>query len=121
MWFPRSKKYFNLAPYEEEFWNALSHFLGILMGVVGFIFLLIYNSGGSSYSTWSIIIYGFSLIFLYTASTSYHVVRHTRWKPILRRIDHISIYFLIAGIYTPLALIILQEGSGWFIFCIVGV
>ncbi len=115
----RSKKYFNLDPHEEEFWNSLSHFLGILMGVIGLIFLLLYSSSESAYSTWSILIYGFSLVLLYTASTSYHIVRHIRWKRILRRVDHISIYFLIAGTYTPIALITLQEGSGWFIFWIV--
>jgi hemolysin III len=119
MQFLKSQKYFNLDPHDEEFWNALSHFLGILMGIVGLILLLIYKRGGSPYGTWSILIYGFSIVLLYTASTSYHIVRQTRLKRILHIVDHISIYFLIAGTYTPVALIILQDGSGWIIFWIV--
>lgn len=119
MRFTKHSRYFNLNPREQEFWNALSHFMGILMGIVGLVFLLVYNGGKSPYSTWSILIYGLSLVLLYTASTSYHIIRQTRWKRILHHIDHISIYFLIAGTYTPVALIILQDGSGWFIFWIV--
>ncbi len=100
----------------EEQWNTASHALGILMGVAALVLLLVYDSHKTAYSTLSILIYGISAILLYSASTIYHAVQNVRWKPILRKIDHISIYFLIAGTYTPVALISLLDGSGWTIF-----
>lgn len=111
-----NSKHFNLNIRTEEFWNAVSHALGILLGITGLVFLLIYHRELTAYSLLSILIYGFSLILLYTASTIYHFVNHIRWKEILRRLDHISIYFLIAGTYTPVALITLEKGAGWILF-----
>ena len=101
---------------EEEFWNALSHGLGVLLGCCGIFVLLSYDSFKSDYSTLSILFYGFSIVLLYSASTLYHLVSHVSWKHILRKIDHISIYFLIAGTYTPVALIALEDNNGWIIF-----
>lgn len=101
--------------YEEQY-NAISHALGIVLGIVGLILLIIFDSQQSEYSTMSILFYGISIILLYTASTIYHAVTHERWKFIFRKIDHISIYFLIAGTYTPVALITLNEDAGWTIF-----
>jgi hemolysin III len=100
----------------EEFWNTLSHAIGALLGVAGLIVLLLVNNHKSSYSTMSIIIYGISLIVLFSASTLYHAVRTAKWKRIMRKVDHISIYLLIAGTYTPVALISLIGHSGWTIF-----
>jgi hemolysin III len=56
------------------------------------------------------------MIILFSASTAYHLVAHPKWKYRLRILDHISIYLLIAGTYSPVALIVLEEGNGWFIF-----
>ncbi|MFI8380590.1 hemolysin III family protein [Leeuwenhoekiella sp. NPDC079379] len=109
----------NLNWKEEEFWNAVSHGVGIILGIVGLYFLLKYNNGNSEFSTLSILFYGFSIILLYAASTIYHAVVHVSWKTLFRKIDHISIYFLIAGTYTPVALITLEQGNGWLIFWIV--
>ena len=100
----------------EELWNSISHGLGILLGIVGLILLLTYDSEKTSYSTMSILMYAGSVILLYSSSTLYHAIGHIAWKPWLRKIDHISIYFLIAGTYTPVALISLEAGSGWTIF-----
>lgn len=100
----------------EEFWNTISHVLGILLGVVGLILLLIYDTHKTNYSTMSVLIYGFSIILLYSASTIYHAITKIERKKILRKIDHISIYFLIAGTYTPVALISLENSSGWPLF-----
>ena len=101
---------------KEELWNSISHGLGVILGIVGLILLLIYDSGKTPFSTLSILLYAGSLILLYASSTLYHAISHVEWKPQLRKIDHISIYFLIAGTYTPLALISLEGGSGWTIF-----
>ena len=104
---------------DEEFLNAASHAIGIVLGIVGLFFLLVFNTGIGEYSTLSIWFYAISIIILYSTSTVYHAVTHVEWKAILRKIDHISIYILIAGTYTPVALITLEKGAGWLIFWIV--
>ena len=101
---------------KEELWNTISHGLGILLGIAGLVLLLVFDSEKTPYSTFSILMYAISVIVLYSASTLYHAITHIKWKPILRKLDHISIYFLIAGTYTPVALISLEQGSGWILF-----
>jgi hemolysin III len=101
---------------KEELWNAISHGLGVILGVIGLVILLFHDEEKTPYSTFSIIVYAISAILLYSASTIYHAISHVRWKAIFRKIDHISIFFLIAGTYTPVALIMLEKGSGWEIF-----
>ncbi|MBC8768083.1 hemolysin III family protein [Arenibacter sp. BSSL-BM3] len=100
----------------EEKLNTLSHALGILLGLIGFIALIEYAGEQTSYGTFSIIVYSFTILLLFTVSTLYHRVRNPNWKSKLRILDHISIYFLIAGTYTPVALILLEKGNGWLIF-----
>lgn len=100
----------------EELWNTISHALGIALGIAGLVLLLVFDSNKTEYSTMSVLIYAISVVILYSASTLYHAVSHVKWKPILRKLDHISIYFLIAGTYTPVALISLESGSGWTLF-----
>lgn len=109
-------EHLNLNWKEEEFWNALSHAIGVFLGIAGIYFLLTEANYKSDFSTLSILFYGFSILILYTASTVYHLVAHVSWKKIFRKIDHISIYFLIAGTYTPVVLISLESGNGWIIF-----
>ncbi len=101
---------------KDEFWNALTHLIGAVLGIVGLFILLHFDTSKNQYSTLSILFYSFSVILLYSGSTVYHWVSHVKWKTIFRKVDHISIYFLIAGTYTPVALITLENGSGWFIF-----
>ena len=103
----------------EERLNALSHGFGAVLACVGCYFLLEKNSLKTPYATTSILIYGASMIILFTASTLYHIVAHPTWKERLRILDHISIYFLIAGTYSPVALITLEKGNGWPIFYVV--
>lgn len=100
----------------EELWNAISHGIGVLLGITGLIVLLVFDSGKTEYSTLSILFYAISIILLYSASTIYHAATNVRWKNVFRKIDHICIYFLIAGTYTPVALISLEKTSGWLIF-----
>jgi len=103
----------------EERWNAISHGVGIVLGIFGLILLLFFNTEKTSFSTMSIIMYGLSVIVLYTSSTIYHAVQNIKWKGLWRKADHISIYILIAGTYTPVSLITLEKGNGWLIFWIV--
>ena len=100
---------------KEETWNVISHATGVLLSIVALVVLLAFNRG-DTLSTLSILLYTISLFFLYSASTLYHAVNHEKWKLFFRKLDHIGIYFLIAGTYTPVALLSLVNGNGWTIF-----
>ncbi|TMU55967.1 PAQR family membrane homeostasis protein TrhA [Flagellimonas algicola] len=102
----------------EEKWNTYSHGLGTILAVVGFFFL-IQEDLSESYAVISIVVYSLSLILLFTASTLYHAVREPKLKAKLRILDHISIYYLIAGSYTPVCLLVLQESKGWLLLYMV--
>jgi hemolysin III len=101
---------------KEEKWNTLSHALGVVMGLIGFLVLLGKRQGYTAYSTFSIVVYSVAIVMLFSASTLYHLVRDPDLKNRLRIWDHISIYFLIAGTYTPVALMMLEKGNGWLLF-----
>jgi len=103
----------------EENLNAQTHALGALLGIVALILLIIYDTHKTAYSLFSVIVYGISIIILFTASTLYHSVKSERKKHYFRIIDHISIYLLIAGTYTPVLLISLNESLGWTLFYVV--
>jgi len=104
---------------QEEFLNALTHSIGVLLGIVGLILLVLFNTEKTEWSLFSVIVYGISIIVLFTASTLYHSVRADFHKHYFRIVDHISIYLLIAGTYTPVSLITLEESRGWTLFWIV--
>ncbi|MBW1296807.1 PAQR family membrane homeostasis protein TrhA [Aquimarina litoralis] len=103
----------------EEKWNWISHGLGFLLAIVGLFLLLIFDTNKTAYSKFSIITYAISLIVLYFSSSMYHYVVDTRLKSRFRVMDHIGIYLLIAGTYTPVTLIALINGKGWFLFILV--
>ncbi|MCK5443560.1 MAG: hemolysin III family protein [Maribacter sp.] len=112
----------NLSRFPEEKLNAISHSVGIVLGVCGLCLLLINNTHKTVYTSLSIVIYSISLISMFTVSTLYHAVSKTNLKHKLRVLDHINIYLLIAGTYTPLALITLEQSNGWIIFyCVWGI
>jgi hemolysin III len=104
---------------KEEILNTVSHGIGIILGIFGFFLLLNKNSDKSDYALLGILIFSFSIVLLYSASTAYHAIAKPSLKNKFRILDHISIYFLIAGTYTPVALITLINGNGWLIFSVV--
>ena len=104
---------------EEEYWNALTHFIGLIGSIVGVFFLFSYNNNLSYLSTLGIVLFGFGLISVYLSSTLYHYVSNPILKEKLRVFDHISIYYLIAGSYAPVCLITLLDMSGLYIFGVV--
>ncbi len=104
---------------KEEFLNTISHGFGIVLGILGMVFLLLKNREVTNFSTLSICIYGFSLIALYTASTVYHALEHEKHKQRAQIFDHIGIFLLIAGTYTPICLITLEQTTGWRLFLII--
>ncbi|MGC6431445.1 MAG: PAQR family membrane homeostasis protein TrhA [Jejuia sp.] len=103
----------------EEKLNAISHAIGAIFGLVALILLIVFDTKKTDYSLTSVIIYGFSIIILFSASTFYHAAKDERKKRFLRVIDHVSIYLLIAGTYSPVLLITLEESFGWTLFYVV--
>lgn len=103
----------------EERLNAWTHGLGALMGIAGLVLLISFSKQKTDWSLFSVIVYGFSIILLFTASALFHSVKGEKRKHYFRIIDHISIYILIAGTYTPVTLIGLSESWGWQLFWVV--
>ena len=101
---------------EEEFWNTLTHFIGLLLSLGGLPVLLYYNQSQTALSSYSILFFGFGLILLYAASTVYHFTSNFKLKEKFRVLDHISVFYLIAGSYAPVCLITLYEGKGVSLF-----
>ncbi|MBS1159136.1 MAG: HylII [Proteobacteria bacterium] len=105
--------------YYGERFNAWTHLVGALLAVTGAAWLLVAAvASGDGWKVLSVSIYGATLVVLYSISTVYHSVRG-RAKSILRKLDHLSIYLLIAGSYTPFCLISLRGPWGWWLFGIV--
>lgn len=104
---------------KEEKYNVVSHAIGAVLSFLGMLLLLLSNTNKTMYSVFGIFVYGLSMVFLFSASTVYHAVERGQLKEKLRILDHISIYFLIAGTYTPVALILLERTSGWILFWLV--
>lgn len=100
----------------EEKLNAWTHGFGALLGIAGLVFLISYKEHKTDWSLMSVIIYGISIIVLFSASAIYHSVTSERRKHYFRIVDHISIYLLIAGTYTPVTLIALNNSLGWPLF-----
>ena len=103
----------------EEFWNSLTHFIGVILTVLGTPLLFYFDSKFTSLSTLSIILFSFGLFSVYSSSSVYHFVINPRLKKRLQILDHISIYYLILGSYAPVCLITLYEYSGINIFIVV--
>ena len=105
--------------YHGERFNAWTHLVGAVMSVVGATVLIVMASlVGDPWKIVSAAVFGASLILLYSASTLYHSLRG-RAKNILRKLDHLSIYLLIAGTYTPFCLVTLRGPWGWSLLGVV--
>lgn len=104
----------------EEIANSVSHGIGAVTSAVGLGFLIWLSvEYGDVWYVVSTTIYGVSLILLYSASTLYHAISHPRAKRIFQLIDHSMIFVLIAGTYTPFALVSLRGPWGWSLFAVV--
>ena len=103
----------------EERLNSITHALGAVLGIFGLVFLLVKHTVISDYSQLSLVVYGLSIIILFTASTCYHFVENERLKHRFRLLDHVSIYLLIAGTYTPVLVISLWFSKGLLLLAVV--
>jgi len=106
------------SPFEERI-NIFSHAAGLLFSLVALAFMATRASlHGNAWHIVSVCVFGASLIALYAASTMYHSTTRPRLRARLRIIDHATIYVLIAGTYTPYALVTMNGMVGWVIFAI---
>ncbi|WP_010098831.1 PAQR family membrane homeostasis protein TrhA [Ornithinibacillus scapharcae] len=108
--------------YIREPINGFTHLFGAILSFVGLLALVIKASTdyGSALVITAVIIFGVSLILLYSASATYHmVVARDHIIAFLRKIDHSMIFVLIAGTYTPICLISLQGTLGWTLFIVI--
>lgn len=107
-------------PLGEEIANAVTHGIGALLSVAGLVILVVASAaGGDPWRVVSFTLFGASAVLLYTMSTLYHAISAPRAKRVLKIMDHSTIYSLIAGTYTPFALVILRPTVGWWIFGLV--
>lgn len=104
----------------EEIAHSVSHGIGAVLSAVGLGFLIWLSvQHGDVWMVVSSIVYGLSLVLLYSASTLYHAIPHPRAKRIFQLLDHSMIFVLIAGTYTPFALVSLHGPWGWSLFGVV--
>jgi hemolysin III len=105
--------------YKGERFNSISHLVGAIFALTGLVTLIVLASiQGDPWKIVSLSIYGTTLLVLYTNSTLYHSLQG-KAKKLFQRLDHISIYLLIAGTYTPLTLVTLRGGWGWSLFGVI--
>ena len=105
--------------YHGERFNAWTHLVGAVLALVGAVWLLLLASAsGDSWKQVSVAIYGVTLVLLYSTSTLYHSLQGPA-KRLMQKLDHLSIYLLIAGSYTPFCLVSLRGPWGWSLFATV--
>jgi hemolysin III len=108
----------------EEVFNSVTHGIGAVLAIAGLVVLIVFSRQTSLLSC---IVYGTTLVLLYLASTLYHSLSFTRARDFFRKMDHMAIYLLIAGTYTPFCLLALKGTVSWILlgavwtFAIVGV
>lgn len=109
---------------EEERWNAISHSVGIVGGIIVCAVFIknVITNGGDAWDLASVLLYMFGMLSSYIFSTLYHACSpDSKWRTTLRKLDHSAIYWHIAGSYSPITLIAMRDTGYWgwgiFIFC----
>lgn len=109
-----------VAASREETANFVTHLFGLGLSIVGVSFLIDQAlARGNPLQVGSLSVFGCSLVTLYLVSTLYHTFQSPNLKALFQVLDHISIYILIAGSYTPFTLVNLRGGFGWTLFTVV--
>ena len=102
---------------QEEIANTISHAVGLVAAIVAAPFLIFYSANYGD--TWAVIgttVFIVSAMTLYFSSSMYHGMRNGKWKDRFQIVDHIAIFVLIAGTYTPFTLGVLKGAFGWIMF-----
>jgi hemolysin III len=101
--------------HREEVASLLTHAAGVLIGIAALVVMLVL-ADGNPVKLVSAVVFGVSLVLLYGSSALYHFSTSPRWKARFQTLDHVCIYLLIAGSYTPFTLITLKGPWGWSLF-----
>lgn len=105
---------------KEEIFSSITHGIGAVLSIAALVVLAYF--AGTKGDVWRVVsfsIYGFTLFFLYLSSTLYHSILIEKAKKVFRVFDHVSIYLLIAGSYTPITLVAMRGAWGWTIFGVI--
>jgi hemolysin III len=99
--------------------NSITHGVGALFAIAGAAYLIAASTRGTARIVVSCSIYAATLVLVYVCSTLYHSLARTRARHVFHVLDHSSIYLLIAGTYTPFALVSLHGWLGWMLFGVI--
>lgn len=101
----------------EEIVNAITHGIGAALAIAALVILIVFSAiSGTAWHVVSFTVFGATLFILYLESTLYHSLTNKRAKKLFRKFDHMAIYLLIAGTYTPYCLTVLRGPLGWTMF-----
>ncbi len=104
----------------EELAHSLTHGAGLLLGIAALVLMIVFAAQkGSAIHVVSSTVYGVTLVVLYASSMFYHALPSGRGKRVFGILDHAAIFLLIAGTYTPFALVTLAGGWGWSLFAVI--
>ena len=104
----------------EELLNAITHGIGAVLAIAGLVILIVLSSlEGTPWHITGFAVFGSALVILYTMSALYHAFTGERLKTMFRKFDHMAIFILIAGTYTPFCLTVLNGWIGWSLFGVI--
>lgn len=116
----REKVAYRKLTAKEEIFNSITHGIGVLLSIAALVILVVSAVGkGNTWHVVSFSIYGSTMVLLYLASTLYHSFTKEKIKNLFARFDHVAIFLLIAGTYTPFLLTALRGTLGWVLFGII--
>ncbi|UOQ86748.1 PAQR family membrane homeostasis protein TrhA [Gracilibacillus salinarum] len=105
---------------KEEIANSVTHGIGMALSIAGLVLLIVFSSlHGSPWHIVSFTLFGVTMVLLYTSSTLLHSLPKGKAKDVFEILDHSSIYFFIAGTYTPFLFVIVRGWEGWTLFGII--
>lgn len=100
----------------EEIANAVTHGIGAALSIAALVVLIVFAAiEGSAWSVAAVAVYGSTLVLVYLSSTLYHGIPQRRAKRVLQVVDHSTIFLLIAGTYTPVAVLAMPDGPDWLL------
>lgn len=112
------KAYSGALDLREERWNTLTHVLGILFGLVSIPLLIINACDKTGMVVTGTTVYGASFLMMFISSSLFHYQKEGRRRNLFKKMDHICIYYLIAGTYTPFILIFVNNSFGWMLLSV---
>ncbi len=104
----------------EEIANAITHGIGAAFSIAALVLMVVLAAvKGTAAAVTGVAIFGATLVLLYLISTLYHAIPHAGTKRVLKLLDHCTIFLLIAGTYTPVALLALPDGPDWTLLVLI--